>query len=146
MFGKVLNMSLLINMLKFRWQSPEYCRVFNIRALHSNLNIANYALTEFCIYLRFSICQYSEYGSVLNIQRIRRVLHMPQDDWIFLNKTWICLNMSEFTIIDRALNMSNTIQSERSPYKLMSSYWKMGVFRTLSNIKDRTLWKNNYSV
>ena len=47
-----------------------------------------------------------------------------------------CLNMSEFTIKDRVLNMSHTMHSARSLYKLMNTYWEIGVFRTLSKIKE----------
>ena len=47
-----------------------------------------------------------------------------------------CLNMSEFAIIDRVLNMSHTMHSARSLYKLMNTYWEIGVFRTLPKIKE----------
>ena len=46
----------------------------------------------------------------------------------------IRLNMSEFMIIDRVLNMSHTMHSARSLYKLMSTYIEMDVFRTLSKL------------
>ena len=57
----------------------------------------------------------------------------------------ICLNMSEFTIRDRVLNIYHTIYSARSLYKLMSTYWEVGVFRTQSKVYNGVLWKNNYS-
>ena len=38
--------------------------------------------------------------------------------------------MSEFTKIDRVLNMYHTIHSARSLCKLMSIYWEISVFRT----------------
>ena len=41
---------------------------------------------------------------------------------IIMNMMLRCLNMSEFTIIDRVLNMSNTMHSARSLYKLMNTY------------------------
>ena len=44
----VLNMPHILNR-----QSAEYGRVPNMRALHSVLNVPEYALTEFSIYLRF---------------------------------------------------------------------------------------------
>ena len=47
------------------------------------------------------------------------------------NYNTISLNRSEFMIIDRVLNMSHTIHSASSLYKLMSTYWEMGAFRTL---------------
>ena len=43
--------------------------------------------------------------------------------WICVSRAWICLNVSGFTIINRVLNMSYTIHSARSLYKLMSAYW-----------------------
>ena len=59
---------------------------------------------------------------------------MPQYGWIYLNRTWMCLNMSEFTITDKVLSMSSTIHTAKT-------YWKKGVFRALSKIWDRALWK-----
>ena len=50
------------------------------------------------------------------------------------------VNMSEFTIKERVLNMPSKIHSMGSLYKIMSTYGEMGVFRTLSKI-----WKNNRS-
>ena len=41
------------------------------------------------------------------------------------------MNMSESTIIVRFLNMYHTIHSMRSFHKVMSTYWKIGVFRNL---------------
>ena len=67
-------------------------------------------------------------------QELHRVLNMPKYSWIYLNRTWICLNMSEFTIIDKVLNMSHVIHSARSLYKLMSNYWKMGESRTVKDL------------
>ena len=77
------------NMPKFRiLQSPEFGRVLNMPG--------------------FWIWQGSEYA------KLNRVLNMLQNDWICLNGTRISLSMSEFTIIDRVLNMCLTIQSVRS--------------------------------
>ena len=43
--------------------------------------------------------------------------------------------MSDFAIIDKVLNnMSHTMHSARSLYKLMSTYLEMDVFRTQSKI------------
>ena len=55
-------------------------------------------------------------------------------------------NISEFTTIDRVLNMLRTIYSVRSLCLLMSTYWEVGVLIALSKIYDRGLWKNNYRV
>ena len=135
LYKRILNMPRVLNMPKlWIWQIYEYGKVFNMRALHSVLNMPEYALTEVWIYLRFYICQDYEYGRALNMQELHRVLNIPQYSWACLNITWICLDMYEFTMIDRALNMSNTIHSARSLYKLISVYWEMDVFRTLSKI------------
>ena len=49
----------VLNMPKFCiWQSSESGRVLNMQALHSVLNMPEYA------YLGFSICHYSEYERV----------------------------------------------------------------------------------
>ena len=65
----------------------------------------------------------SKCGRVQNMQELLRVLNMPQYGWKCLNKMWICLNMSEFTITESALNMSHTMHSAWSLYKLMSAFW-----------------------
>ena len=44
------------------------------------------------------------------------------------------VNMSECMITDRVLSMSHRIHSVWSLYKLLGTYWEIGVFRTLSNI------------
>ena len=121
----------ILNMAKFWiWQGSQYASV---------TQRSNY--TKICL------------GRVLNISR---VLNMP-GFWIWqgseyeritqgskyaticLNRTWTCLNMSKFTVIDKILNMHHTIHSARSPYKLMNTYWQIGVFRTRSKIQDVAL-------
>ena len=101
-----------------------------MRVLHSLLNMPEYALTEFWISFWFWICQDSEFDRVLNMQKLHRVLNMPRYDWICLNRTWICLNMSEVMLKDRLLNMYHIIHSARLLYKLMITYWKIGLFTT----------------
>ena len=64
------------------------------------------------------------------MQELDRVLNMIKHGSICLSRTYICLNTSEFTIIDRILSMSNTIHSARSLYKLMSTYREMNVMNT----------------
>ena len=67
-----------------------------------------------------------EYGMFMNMQKLHRALNMPQFNWKCLNRTWICLNMSEFTITDKVLNMSHTMYIVvRSLYKLKSTYWEI---------------------
>ena len=55
----------------------------------------------------------SKYASFLSMKQLHRVLNMPQYGWICMNWTWLCLclKMSEFTIINRLLNMYHTIYS-----------------------------------
>ena len=130
-------MAQVLNMPKFwLWESSGYGRVLNMRALHSVLNMPEYALTEFWIYLG------SKYARILNMQELHRVLDMPQYRWVCLNGTWICLNMSIFWIIDRTL-MYHPIRSARSLYKLMNTCWEINLFRTCSKIWDGALWKNS---
>ena len=62
------------------------------------------------------------HGRYLNMEELLRILNIPQYDWICLTRAWICLNMPEFTIIDRVLNMSHTmhrVQYTSTVYK----YW-----------------------
>ena len=54
----------ILNMAKFWiWQGSQYVRI--------KLNIPEYALTEFWIYLWFCIYQDSGYGRVLNMQEYK---------------------------------------------------------------------------
>ena len=123
--NRIPNMPWVLSMSKFwRWQSSEYGRVLNMWALHSVLNMPEYALNKFWIYLGFYICQDSEYWRVLNMQELHRALNMPQYGWICQNRTWICLNISEFTIIDSVLNMYYRKESPLSlPPPSPSSPW-----------------------
>ena len=59
---------------------------------------------------------------------------MPQYGEIYLNKTIIFLNMSEFTIIDRSLNTPHTKHGAGLLYKSMSTYLEMGIIENL--VKD----------
>ena len=78
---------------------------------------------------------------VLNMQELHRVLNKSQYGLICLNRTWICLNMSEFIIINWVLNMSHTIHGMRLLYKLMSPYWEISIFRTLARAQNMVrLW------
>ena len=119
-------MSPVLNMSKFwMWQSSEYGR----------LSVCEFYIT-FWTYQKmpWQSSEYISQGSkylgilkydrVLNIQDLHRVLTKPQYDQIFLNTQWICLDISEFTIVDKVLNMSHTTHSARSLYKLMSTYWE----------------------
>ena len=84
----------------------------------------------------------SKYARILNMAELRMVLNMPQYGWICLNRTWICLNMSEFTIIYKILNMYHTTYSVGSLYKLLSTYWE--IFRTLSEWFGKMIIVFNY--
>ena len=103
-------------------------------------------------YASSSKCQCSEYGKIVNIQGLHRVLNML---WKCLNMceyTLIMLNMLEYTWIylnkqsseyARLVNVSDAVRSIRSLYKLLSSYRDRGVFRRLSNIKNGAFCKKN---
>ena len=90
-----------------RSQRSEYARI----CLDRVLNISQVLIWQYC-----------EYGRVLNMQELHKVLNMPQYGLIYLNRMWVSLNMSEFTMIDRVLSISYTMYSKRSLYKLMSTY------------------------
>ena len=119
----ILDMPWVLNM-----PNSECGRVLNTRALHGVLNMPRYTLTNFQY---ASITRHSEYARiyfhklrsrVLNMSgfwiwqgsEYARVLNIRQYGWICLSRTLICLNMSEFTIIDRVLNIYHTIHSARS--------------------------------
>ena len=117
---------------------PKYAKFLHMAwfsiCQHSILDMPEYALTERSEYimdsnkLGFWIWQGSEYAKVTEGSKYATVC------LICLNRTWICLNNSEFTIIDRVLNMYHTIYRVRGFYKLMSTYWEIGIFRTCSKI------------
>ena len=124
--NRVLNMPQALNMSKFWiWQSSEYGRVLKRRTLHTLLKMS-WQSSE---YISGSKYARTEYGRILNIQKVHKVLNLPQYDWIGLNSAWICLNMSELTIINVVLSMSHTIHSARSLYRLTSTFWEIDVFK-----------------
>ena len=90
--------------------------------------------SEYILGFRYARIEDSEYGRVLNMQELHRVLDMSQYGCVRVNRTWICLNMSEFKIIDRVLNMYHTMHGARSLYMPMCTYWETCVFRTRSKI------------
>ena len=85
------------------------------------------------------MCQYKhyykyalgpKYAEILNMakfwisQELHRVLNMLQYFWMCLNKAWIYLNMSAFTITDRVLNMYDAVHRVRTFYWLMNICWE----------------------
>ena len=129
--NRILNMPRLLNIPNFQiWQGFQYASVTK----HSeNARICLDRVLNISWVLDARIKD-SEYGRVLNMQELHRVLDMSQYGCVRVNRTWICLNMSEFKIIDRVLNMYHTRHGARSLYMLMSTYWETGVFRTRSKI------------
>ena len=127
--NRILNMPLVLNMPKFLiWQDYQYA---------SSTQLSEYA--RICL------------GRVLNISW---VLNIP-GFWIWQGSqhasvtqcskyvtTWLNIseydvNMPEYVCIlttDRVLNIYHTVHSARSRYKLISTYWEIGVFRTGSKI------------
>ena len=120
--NNILNMPRVLNMPIFwTWESSEYGRVLNMWALHSVLNMPEYAtilnMTGFWICKSYAGCQICH--------NIAECLKMAK----------VCLNMSEFMIIDRVLNILHAIHSARSLYKFMSTYWEIkSKIRTRSKI------------
>ena len=110
-----------------------------MRALHSVLNMPEYAMTEFWIYLGFSTCWDSEYDRVLNMPELQRVPNILQYGWMPEQD----VNMPEHVLIydnkqdseyARVLNVSDAVHSIRSLHNITSSDWDKDVFRTLPNI------------
>ena len=74
------------------------------------------------------------------MKELQRVLIKHAKIWMnMLNRSWICLNMSELNSQGSEC-MYYTIHSSRSPYKLMSSYWE--IFRLRDVFRSRMhLWR-----
>ena len=98
MLNSVLNMPQVPNMLKFWiWQSSHtqrsvYAKIYLARVLDISwvLNMPGFWIWQ----------------GVLKFQELHRVLNMSQYGWICLDRTWICLSVSEFIIKFRGLKMS----------------------------------------
>ena len=87
--NRILKMSWGLNMTKFLTRlNSVYCRVLDMRALYSVLNMPEYILTEFWIYLGFKICQYSEYGRALraSITQGSKYAIIWLNVWIYYNR------------------------------------------------------------
>ena len=119
----------LLNMAKFWiWKGSQYASV---------TQRAGKCFDK--VLLNFLGCKYAW---ILNVSRLWIcksctgfwALNMPQSDWTCLHRRWTCQNMSEFTIIDRILNIYCTVHGVRSLCKLMSTYWEINVFRTWSKM------------
>ena len=78
-------------------QCSEYARICHDRVLDRVLNVS-YVLNM----PEFWVWQGSEYA---------RVTQGSKYGWVCLNRTWICLNISEFTGIGRVLNVCHKIHS-----------------------------------
>ena len=65
-------------------------------------------------------------------------------EYVWIGPTWICLTMSKFTVTKWILNVSHILHSTRLVYKLMSTYWEMGVFRTLSSLNFESYTRFSY--
>ena len=129
------SMPRVLNMPKFWiWQNSEYDRVLNLWVLHSLLNMPEYVLAESFEYILGS--KYARIRNMAGFWICKSYTGFYTAIWLTMSeRTWICLNMSEFTIIDRPLNMYHTIHSgEVTLQVIMSAYWEMGGFRPLSEI------------
>ena len=86
-YGKVLNKAGF-------WECERYAAYL--------LDMPEYALTEFWIYVEFEICQDSEYGRVLNMRELHRVLCSMQECHNITEYVWTGCEYawnSEFSII-----------------------------------------------
>ena len=123
---------------------PEYARICLDWVLNTGFSIRER-------YTAFWICQNMPWHSFEYISGFKYARTMNMVWFWYASVTQgskyatIWLHMSEFTIIDMTLNISHIMHCVRTLYKLIGTYWEMGIFRALSKIKDRALWKNNYS-
>ena len=121
---------------------PKYAKILNIAKLwiwHGSQYTSCRQRSE---YIRICLDRVLNISRVLNMQELHRILIVPQYGWICLNRTSICLKY--VWIVDNRLVSEYVSYNTQREATLHSTYWEMGVFRTLSNIKDRALWKNNY--
>ena len=72
--------------------------------LHQRLEYTRICLDR--VLNKYRVLQDSNYRRILNMYGLHRVLNMPRYGSIYLKRTWICRNMFESMIIDRALNMA----------------------------------------
>ena len=82
----------------------------------------------------------TEYGRVLNMQKLHRVLNIAQYGWICLNRTWIRLNMSEY------------FDNRQGSEYVSCNTWREATLQADEHLlRDRriqnpgVLWKNSYS-
>ena len=89
------------HVFKFRWKVwkikvkkkrnlmllNHHVRVQNTRALHNVLNMPEYVLPEFWIYIWFLIYQDSKYDRVLNMQEVHGALTKYATIWLNMSKS-----------------------------------------------------------
>ena len=102
-----------LNKQDFQYTSgPKYAKVLNIAKFWIWQGSQYASVTQRSEYFRIYLDRVLKLSwvlnmpgfwiwQVLNIQNLYRVLNMSQYGWIYLNRKWICLNMSEFSITDR---------------------------------------------
>ena len=106
------------------WKSSACGRFFNMQALHSILDIPEYALIEFWMYLAFWICQDSEYSrfwickSYIEFQLCH---NMTEYVWIGHEYAWIYLNLqnrwlSEYVSYNKVTQQGHTTRSLYSEF------------------------------
>ena len=124
----ILNVPGILNMAEFWiWQGSQYASVAQCSE-YARMYLDRVLNISWILHMSgFWIWQGSEYA---------RVIQRSKYATICLNRTWICLNMSEFSTIGSVLTMYHTINSPRSFYKLLSTYWE--IFRTYSEPGQRS--------
>ena len=106
-YGRVLNIHWDAIWEEF-WifQDSEYIRFLHMQVLHKALNMAELcSMAKFSVclvnrvFLRFCICQSSEYGKVMNMQVFTGCwicLNKPEHALIISQYMWICLSNAEY--------------------------------------------------
>ena len=129
------------------WQSSEYilvskyARILNMQELHRVLNMQQSGwiwLNKMWNMLgRHPHSTYAQRGRGGVTPNLNNCIQGGREGLIFVifvHKYYMddSLNMSEFKIIDKVLNMHHTMHNARSLCMLMSTYWETSIFRIQS--------------
>ena len=123
---------------------PKYAKILNIAMFLIWQGSQNASFTQNSEYARRCL---DKVLNILNMQ-LHMVLNMPSSGQICQNRMWICSDMLEYVWIydnKKASEYVSYNKKHRSLYKLMSTYWEIGIFKTCLKIWDGALWKNNCS-
>ena len=131
------------------FQDSEYARLLRIQALHKVLNMPEYGWmmlydrvlnvagelsTGFYISLQFQICQGSEYGKVVNMRGLHRVLNKPQ--WPSM---WLTMPEYNWKKIEPNIPEFRICLIQYIAWGQCTNYWAV-TERRIQNIAKRSRW------